>query len=193
MTLAGLIEAASVALGLVYVVLAVRRSRWCWVFGGLSSAGLTWLFARSALPGQAALQAFYVAMAVYGFLRWSADGDRDGHVRVGWWPLRNHAVVCLALALLVWPVARWVAANTDAAQPLLDTATTFGSLLATWLATRARIENWLYWIVVDAALIVLSALQGLVGVALLYLAYLGFATAGFVTWLRTWRTTTTPA
>ena len=32
------LEALSVVLGLAYAVFAIRKSRWCWVTGGLSSA-----------------------------------------------------------------------------------------------------------------------------------------------------------
>ncbi len=181
---ASALEGVTVALGLVYVVLAVRRSRWCWVFGGLSSAGLAWLSARSALPMQALLQAFYVAMAVYGFRRWSADRDAGGHVNVGWWPLPAHVAAWFAIAVFALLAANALARYTHAAQPVLDAACTAGSLLATWLAARARLENWLYWIVVDAALGVLYARQGLALVTLLYFAYLGMAAVGFVSWLR---------
>jgi hypothetical protein len=48
-----------VLLGLVYAILAVRRSRWCWVAGGASAAILIWLSAQARLPMQAALQAYY--------------------------------------------------------------------------------------------------------------------------------------
>src|SRR6476646_6707870 len=68
------LEAASVVLGLAYSVLAVRRSRWCWVAGGLSSAILVYLSARARLPMQSALQAYYVAMSFYGYWQWSRGG-----------------------------------------------------------------------------------------------------------------------
>ncbi|MEZ5530845.1 MAG: nicotinamide riboside transporter PnuC [Steroidobacteraceae bacterium] len=178
------LEVATVALGLVYVVLAVRRSRWCWVYGGLSSAGLAWLAAQAALPMQAALQAFYVAMAVYGFVRWSAERDAGGHVVVGWWPARRHVVAWIAIAGLTLLSAQALARHTHAARPLLDAACTWGSLYATWLAARARIENWVYWIAIDAALGVLFASQALALVALLYFVYLGIAGVGFASWWR---------
>ncbi|HQW08445.1 MAG TPA: nicotinamide riboside transporter PnuC [Steroidobacteraceae bacterium] len=181
------LEGITVALGLVYVVLAVRRSRWCWVYGGASSAGLAWLSVRSALPLQALLQAFYVAMAVYGFWRWSADSDAGGHVKVGWWPWRWHLAAWIAVAMLTVVASQGLVRYTQAAQPMLDAACTAGSLLATWLAARARIENWLYWIVVDAALGVLYAGQGLALVALLYFTYLVIAAIGFASWLRRFR------
>jgi len=177
------LEMAAVLLGLVYVVLAVRRSRYCWIFGGLSSACLAGLASRSQLPMQAVLQSFYVLMAFYGFRRWTADRDSGG-VRIGWWPWPKHLIACAAIAVLTLASARWLGSTTTAASPLLDSATTWGSLLATWLAARGRIENWLYWIVIDAALVVLYAAQGLVFTGLLYLAYLFIAAIGFITWLR---------
>jgi nicotinamide mononucleotide transporter len=67
------LEALAVLSGLVYVVLAVPRSRWCWVAGGLSSLIYVWLCARARLPMQSLLQAWYVGVAVYGFLRWSRE------------------------------------------------------------------------------------------------------------------------
>src|SRR6516164_7308311 len=74
------LEALAVFSGLVYVVLAVPRSRWCWVAGGLSSLIYVWLSARARLPMQSLLQVWYVGVAVYGFLRWS---------RVSWPPKRR--------------------------------------------------------------------------------------------------------
>ena len=50
------LEAGAVLLSLVYVVLAVRRSRWCWVAGGIGSLIYVWLFARARLPMQSLLQ-----------------------------------------------------------------------------------------------------------------------------------------
>lgn len=178
------LEAAAVICGLIYVVLAARRNRWCWLFGGLSSAGLAWLASRSALPMQAALHTFYVVMSVYGFHRWSAERDAGGQLKTGWWPWPRHLVAWCAIIAATLVSAPWLARYTQAAQPMLDAACTYGSLLATWLVARARIENWLYWIVIDAALGVLFATQGLALVALLYFTYLAIAAVGFASWLR---------
>jgi nicotinamide mononucleotide transporter len=60
-------------------------------------------------------------------------------------------------------------------------------MFATWLLARVYLENWAYWIVLDAVSIYLFVAQGLGAVALLFLIYLCIAVAGFVQWLRTWR------
>jgi nicotinamide mononucleotide transporter len=175
------LEAAAVALGLLYSILAVRQKRACWVAGGLSSALFVYLAATAALPMQAALQGFYVAMSVYGWLQWSQAGVVP---RVTTWPLRNH---CLALGTVLaagFPVAELLGRETHAAWPYLDSVTTLGSVLATWLIARSKLENWLYWIVIDALLAFLFAAQGLVFTALLFVVYLVVATLGYATWRR---------
>jgi nicotinamide mononucleotide transporter len=68
------LEALAVLSSLVYVALAVPRSRWCWVAGGVGSLIYVWLFARARLPMQSLLQVWYVGVAVFGFLRWSHEG-----------------------------------------------------------------------------------------------------------------------
>lgn len=175
------LEAAAVVLGLLYSLLAVAHRRSCWIAGGLSAALFVYLASRAALPMQAMLQGFYVVMAVYGWLQWSRAG---GVPRVTTWPLRNH---CIAIAILLasaFALAGVLARETDAAWPYLDSVTTLASLLATWLIARSKLENWLYWIVIDALLAFLYAAQGLVFTALLFVVYLVVAVIGYGSWLR---------
>jgi nicotinamide mononucleotide transporter len=177
------LEALAVFSGLVYVVLAVRRSRWCWVAGGLSSVIYVWLSVRARLPMQALLQVWYVGVAVFGFLRWSLPGS----LRVSLLSWRGHVAGIAVSLMLAAAIARLLAAETQAAWPHLDASTTVLSLFATWLTARTKLENWLYWIALDAVLAWLYAAQGLVFTAFLFLVYLVIASAGFVEWLKTYR------
>lgn len=186
------LEALAVVLGLAYSVLAVRRNRLCWIAGGTSSAILVYLFARQQLPMQSILQVYYVAMSVYGFWHWTRQGDAT-HRPVSTWPLWAHGLACLAILGLSALSARWLALETQAAWPMLDSAVAWASVLATWFVARVKIENWLYWIATDAVLVFLSIQQGLAFVALLYLGYLCIATVGFFTWLRVVRSQQAPA
>jgi nicotinamide mononucleotide transporter len=176
-------ELVSVLAGLAYGVLAVRQDRRCWLFGGLSSAILAWLAAQARLPMQALLQVVYVLMAVYGFWHWSREGATGaGGLRIGYWPWGVHlgigAAIAAGTAVLAPAVAEW----TAAAWPRLDTATMLASLLATWMVARVRLENWLYWIVIDAVALFLYAAQGLMFVAVLYFVYLVIAVYGWFEW-----------
>lgn len=173
-------ERLSVALGLVYAVLAVKRIRWCWVFGALSSAIAVYLAAKAKLPMQSALQAYYVAMSVYGFWHWSRE---EGAKRaVSTLPLKYHVAAWVGIALVSYLSAHWLAAETHAAWPRLDSLVTWTSLLATLLTARVKLENWLYWIAADAVAAFLFFVQGLPLFALLFVGYLIVAITGFFTW-----------
>jgi nicotinamide mononucleotide transporter len=180
-------EAVSVVLGFAYSLLAVKRSRWCWVAGGAGSALLIYLSFAARLPMQALLQAYYVAMSVYGYWHWSHDAKDEGTRAVTVWPLRWHVLAWVAIVAVSALSARLLASRTQAAWPFLDSLTTWASLFATWLVARVKLENWLYWIVIDAISVLLYGEQGLVFVALLFAVYLVVSAVGFLTWLRTWR------
>jgi nicotinamide mononucleotide transporter len=178
-------EGAAVVLGLAYVLLAARGSRWCWPAGAAGSLLLAWLAWRAHLPMQALLNAWYVVMSVYGWVHWS----RAENAAIRTWAWWKHAIG-IALALGVAAVLAPRLAGVGAAWPRLDAASTLLSLLATWLVARRVLENWLYWIAIDAVLVFLFAAQGLAFVALQFVVYLIIAVSGFVTWMRTWRAQT---
>src|SRR5690348_3201324 len=87
-------EAAAVALALAYAVLAVNRSRWCWVTGGLSSAITIYLALHVRLPMQAALNVYYVVISVYGWWHWTREEETRGRIVISTWPLRRHLLAC---------------------------------------------------------------------------------------------------
>jgi nicotinamide mononucleotide transporter len=187
-----LAEAVSVALGLAYAVLAIRKSRWCWVAGGLGSAIAIYLSLVTRLPMQAALNVYYVVISIYGWWHWTREEKSQGTLAVTTWPIRWHLAACAGVVLISAVTARWLA-HTQAAWPFLDSLTTWGSLYATWLEARVKLENWLYWICIDSVLGFLFAAQGLYLFALLSVLYLGFSAVGFIRWLKTYRTTPVPA
>jgi nicotinamide mononucleotide transporter len=182
------LEASSVVLGLAYAMLAVRKSRWCWAAGGLSSAIMIYLSLHARLPMQAALQVYYVVVSVYGWWHWTREQRAQGALTISTWPLTHHLAACSLTVLVSFLTARWLASQTQAAWPFLDSLTTWGSLYATWLQARVKLENWVYWIVIDSLLAVLFGSQGLMFVAALSVVYLGFSAVGFIKWLKTYRT-----
>ena len=80
--------------------------------------------------------------------------------------------------------AWWLRPADVAAWPLLDSVSTWFSLLATWLAARAKLENWLYWIVINALMVFLFYAQKVWGMALLSVFLMVIAGAGFIGWRR---------
>jgi nicotinamide mononucleotide transporter len=178
----GPIEWLAIVTGALYVVLVMRHRRSGWIFGAISCLIQAVLFWRVQLPMQALLQLSYVAASVYGWRKWSQAGDKRP---IGVWHLRGHAVMASLCVLVSLLLARFLAG--ESAFPFTDSLVFCVGMFATWLLARVYLENWGYWIVIDALSVYLSFRQGLYAVALLYALYLCIAAAGLVDWLRTWR------
>ena len=185
-------EIFAMLLGVAYAVLAARRNRLCWIAGAISSALAALLAGMNGLPMQSGLQVFFVGMALYGWMSWTRSATQ-GELPVGLWPLRWHLAAAVIVTALAFAIARVLAAETKAAWPLLDSLTTGFSLLATWLAARAKLENWLYWIVIDGVLVFLFYVQDMPYLALLNVLFIGIAAGGFVAWRRRFHAQMVPA
>jgi nicotinamide mononucleotide transporter len=172
--------------GVAYAVLAARRNRLCWIAGAVSSVCAAVLSGMNKLPMQAALQVFYVGMSFYGWWSW-VRGSRSGELAIGAWPVSWHLAAAVVLVGASFCIAYWLRSGDAAAWPLLDSLTTTFSLLATWLAARARLENWLYWIVINAIMVFLFFEQRVWGMAILSLLLMGIAASGYIAWRRRYR------
>jgi len=176
-------EAVAAASGVLYVVLAVAQSRHCWIAGFVSTAIYLYVFYRAHLYMQAGLQAYYVAAAVYGWWAWRKDasGRSLAVTRAG---LRVQALGLAAVLLATWLSAGWLARQTGSRDPYLDSFTTWASLFATWLVTRKKIDNWAWWLVVDALILALCWRQKLYPSVLMYGLYIGLVLIGWRSWYR---------
>ena len=180
-------EAIAAALGLAYLLLAMRRSLLCWLCAFVSTAIYLVLFARAALYMQSLLQVFYLVMAVVGFLDWRKGRTEAAGVLIRTWSLQQHvfAVIAVAIATLIngWLLAR----HTDAVAPYLDSFVTWSSVVTTWMVARRVLENWLYWIAVDAIAAYLYFTQGLLVTTALFVIYLGIVVRGYFVWRKEYR------
>jgi nicotinamide mononucleotide transporter len=177
-------EWIAVVLALAYLLLAIRQNPWCWAFAIVSSAMYCAIFARAGLVMQAALQVFFVAMAVYGWRVWKG-GVATAPVPVRRWPARRHALALAGVAVATL-VNGWLVADraSSVVVPYVDAAIAWASVLTTWLVARKIIENWLYWIAIDVVAATLYGSQGLYATAALYMLYAALAVRGYRAWHR---------
>ena len=175
-------EVAAVILALAYLVLAIRENVLCWLAAILSTSIYIVLMYRVGLYMESALQLFYIAMAVYGWYSWT-HGEGPGHrLEVSSWPLRRH-IAPLALILLLSLGSGYLLQNfSDAALPFLDSFTTWGAIVTTWMVARKIIQNWHYWFVIDSVSVYLYIDRGLMLTALLFLVYLVLIVFGYREW-----------
>ena len=77
-----------------------------------------------------------------------------------------------------------LASSTSASWPFVDSFTTWGSVLTTFMVARKILENWIYWIVIDAVSIFLYLDRGLYLYAGLFVIYVIIAIFGYFGWRR---------
>jgi nicotinamide mononucleotide transporter len=178
-------EALAVLLAVAYLLLAIRQNPWCWPAAILSSGLYIGLMYGARLYMESGLQVFYIAVALYGWRAWrrSGRGSPSG-LAVHTWSLRHHASAGLAIAGLTAASGWLLSTYTGAAFPYLDSFTTWGALLATWMVARKVLENWLYWLVIDSVSLGLYLNRGLYLTAGLFAVYLVLIVLGYRTWRR---------
>jgi nicotinamide mononucleotide transporter len=174
-------EVAAVLLAVIYLVLVIREHPACWPAAILSSLIYVALLGEQQLYMEAALQVFYVAMAVYGWRAWRPAAE-GGALVVHVWPWRWHAGALLLVGLLSLVSGWLLETNTAAALPYLDSAITWSSLLATWMVARKVLENWLYWFVIDSLSLAVFLNRGLYLTAALFGLYLVLIVIGYRRW-----------
>ena len=171
--------------GLTYGILAVFQRPLCWLFGILSCALIAYHdFTQYLLFADGILQILYVLLGVAGLYYWVFPRNEGQPLRVRTWGWQRHLGIIGTSVLISIPLAYLLRHYTTATYTFLDTLTTVLSLYATWMVVQKVLENWLYWIVIDAIYVYLFFQRGGDLVAFLYAAYLIIATAGFYQWRR---------
>ncbi len=176
-------EAGAVVFAVVYLVLASRNDIRCWIWGGVSCALWAWAaFFLYKLYVDAVLQLFYVAMSVWGWYSWKQGEDDTRQRPITRMRRHQHLAVIFGGSLLTLLVGHFFARYTDAAVPYLDAFTTVFSVIITFLVIYRKLENWLYWLVIDSVYVYQYGSRGGYLFALLFVVYLVLAVRGYGKW-----------
>ncbi len=186
-------ELLGAALGLINIMLLVRRSVWNFpaAMASVLLVGVTLFQAR--LYSESGLQVFFFVVNMAGWYQWSRASDAHQVVPVGWMsaPARIGwaAVTALLSVSLGWAMHQF----TNAALPFADSAVTGASIAAQLLLNNRKIENWVLWIGIDVVSVALYLNRELYFFAALYLVFLVMSAIGLRQWMRSVQSTVIPA
>jgi nicotinamide mononucleotide transporter len=94
----------------------------------------------------------------------------------------------LILIIVLTFIAGYFLKNyADSSLPYLDAFTTSASIIATWMLAKKLLENWLFWVVIDAVSMFMYIYKELYATAILFLVYTLIAVVGYQKWKREWR------
>ncbi len=187
-------ELTAVVSAIAYLLLAIREKVLCWLFAFLSTAIYTVLFWDVSLLMDSALNVYYMVMAVFGWYQWTHGGGdarstgeqagTDQHLSIRSMSRHQHGLMITAIVMLSAGSGYLLGEHSHAAWPYIDSFTTWASVITTYLVTRKYLQNWLYWIVIDAVSVPLYIERGLGLTALLFAAYIIMAGLGYFSWRR---------
>ena len=181
------LEVVAVAAALMYLLLAIRQNIWCWFGMGVSSAIYVYLFFDARLYMQSALNGFYFAMAVYGWVVWRAGHNETDELPVVRWPFATHGYAIAAILVIATLNGFFLNVQTDAAHAYIDALIAWAAIWTTFLVARKVLENWWYWLVIDIASMIIYWSRDLQLTSMLFAVYVVMIPFGLVSWTRSRR------
>ena len=176
------LETVAVVLGIAYLLFAMRENSLCWYCAFISTGIYIWIFGDVSLYMESALNAYYMVMAVYGWYQWQRGGSSANGIKLSVWGIKQH-MAAIGLVLILSVVSGYLLSqNTEAHMPYIDSFTSWGSVITTFMVARKVLENWLYWIVINSVAIFLYIDRDLYQTAGLYALYIILSVIGFIAW-----------
>ena len=173
------IEWFAVVTSLTYVFLAGKQQISCWIFAFVSSISYVIISYTTLLYVDALLNGMYALLAISGWINWKTKSDQQPIKQLSW---KFHGLIVLG-SVILGGISGYLLDNyTNQVFPYLDAVLFFLSISATWMITKKILENWIYFIVIDLAMVGIYFNRTLYLSSLLFLLYALFAVIGYIKW-----------
>ncbi len=173
---------------LIYLFFSVKQHVWVWPWGIITSAAYVFFYLESRLYAIGVLNVYYVAVSFYGWYNWrKGNPESDGDLPVTRVRAKDWLAYLLAGSLLTLGMYVVLSRYTDSPVPWADSFITALSVLATWMLTKKKLENWLLWLVADSFAVAIYFEQKLFLTAILFVIYSAMTLVGYRAWRKTMR------
>ena len=201
------LDITTTVLGLLYILLEVRGSWLMWVVGFIMQALGIVLYYQAGLYADCAMEFYYIAMTVYGFIVWKTGWKlqfkkTNSKAQSSKFKVQNKKVQSeeaqsitrfpkkmilpwLGITFALWMFIYWLLVTfTNSNVPMADSFTTALSILGIWALAHKYLEQWYIWIAVDIVTSILYFYKGIPFKATLYAVYVVIAVFGYFNWRR---------
>lgn len=176
------IEIVASILGLLSVYLVTKQNIWCWPTGIVMVLLYMFIFYEARLYSDMLLQLFFAGMQIYGWYFWLNGDSQRPAVKVTYLKKNEYYFWLLLILVLSAILGILMKTLTNADLPFIDAFTTAMSIIAQWLMTKKKIENWILWIFADLIYVAMYFYKALYPTSILYLIFLGLAVMGYFDW-----------
>ena len=179
-------EILAAILAIIYLLLALKQDIRCWIAWIISSLMYLFVMLYAGLLMESALQIFYVGMGIYGWMQWDKRSAQD-KLSIRRWNKKQHFYAIGSLLCIVVISGYLLSLNSNAVAPYIDSFTTWGAILATFMVAKKVLENWIYWFVIDFVSVFLFLSRELYPTAVLFVIYLVIIVFGYRAWIKAMR------
>ncbi|MFB4315742.1 nicotinamide riboside transporter PnuC [Actinomadura sp. 21ATH] len=174
-------------LSLAVVWLAMRKTIWTWPVQLTGALLLLAASLHAAAPGNALKQVLFIGLAGFGWWSWTRGRRSGGELAVRRATARERLVLLAVLAggtalvaqlfvHLDWLKIAW--------SPWANAYIFVGSAVATFAQSRALVDFWIVWVLVDLVGVPLALKSGLYVSAAVYGVFFVMVMIGFRDWHR---------
>ena len=139
------------------------------------------LFYEEKLYADALQQIVYLILLSYGWQQWINPGKKKELV-ISSIPLKQYPLFIVLIPSTALSLGYILHNFTDASMPWADAAASSFAFAAQYLVAKKKIENWIFWMVVNTAYIIIYLLKDIPLYAVLSLIYLSLSFTGFFSW-----------
>ena len=181
------LEITSNLVNLISVFFANRNSVHTWWTGIIGSILFGFLFFEVKLYADVTLQIFFIITGIWGWWNWVHGAKKEKELpitRVSFYKLLIFILISVAVT---FGYGFLLFRLTDASYPFTDSIILVFSILAQLLLMERKLENWIFWILVDVVAVPLYTSKELYLTAFIYFVFFINAIWGLFHWLKLYR------
>jgi len=182
------VELIATITGLFSIYFASRSNILTWGTGIINAIFLFILFFQIQLYVEMFLQVYFLIICIYGWYYWSKNTDDH---KISFCSLKTLGIFIIILVFGTF-ISGYLISNIHlyfpeifkikASYPYTDSFIVFGSIIASYLLAKKKIESWIMWFFVDFACLILFGIKGVFFLTLEYAVFIGLVYYGLVKW-----------
>jgi nicotinamide mononucleotide transporter len=174
-----LLSIIALIFGTLGVILTIKQSIYCWPAALIAVVASVAEFYQEKLYGDMALQVFYFFAGIYGWVYWNKKKNTAFIIT----PIDRKAVpALLGMTLAQFVLYYYLLNYFKGDKVMFDAILTACSLTVTYMMTKKWLENWILWVLIDGAYVILYGVKEMWLFAVLYLFMAIIAFYGWIKW-----------
>lgn len=178
------VEVAGALTGLIAIYFQIKGKVIFWPVSLINVILYIFVYFTARLYAEVSLQLYYLVVSIYGWYYWQSAKvkNKGSELKITVCSKSLILKLFVIFVLLFFAMAFVLNEYTNTDVPYVDAFVTALSFIATWLLAKKKIENWLVWIVVDAACVGIYIYKGLYPTIVLFAVLTVLAFVGYNSW-----------